>query len=364
VCTPDIPPVDATAPVILSETITPTTVDVSSSAQPVTITVHLTDNIGVTEVRGFGYGLTPADSSPSTQAYGTLTSGTMQDGIWALKFIAAKGTAAGFGNLTLVANDAVPNYGTKQFAGVTVVDTDPDTTAPVVSALSFSSTQPDVRNAAVTLTVTAHITDDDTGVDSSSLPWVYLIPPASSDASSTPARLYSFWQRVSGTDQDGMYQLVFTLPQGTIGGAWTLTSSNVIQDRAGNTVWVPDATVDVISSPPLAPPTVVTATVDEPKIDVCPTGATEQIDLHVQGADTAAQIEVYIAGPYDTYDSPAGLISGTPADGIWRVSIPFMSTTPPGVYNLSKATVTDRGETTTETLSGSFTIVPAGSPTS
>jgi hypothetical protein len=361
VCTPDIPPVDTAAPVIVSATTTPSTVDVSNSDQTVTVSVHVTDDTAAVEVRGFGDGLHPADSSPIDQAYGTLTSGTARDGIWTLSMIVYQGTAAGFGNLTLVTDDEFPHYVTKQFAGVTVVDTDPDTTAPVVSDLTLSSTQVDVRNAAVALTVTAQITDADSGVDPSSLPWVYLYPPTSY---STAAPLYSYWQRVSGTNRDGLYQLSYTLPQGTMGGTWSLVSSNSIHDRAGNTTGGPTGTVDVISTAPVAPPTVVGVTADQPKIDVCPTGADEQIDVHVQGADSAAAVEVDVTGPYGTFVTNAGLVSGTPADGIWRATFPFSSTTPPGDYSITTVKITDRGQTTTDGTTGSFTIVPAGAPTS
>ncbi|HEX3612308.1 MAG TPA: hypothetical protein VHU88_11545 [Sporichthyaceae bacterium] len=367
VCTPTVPVSDNTAPVIVSDTATPSTVDVSDADQTVAVSVHVTDNIGVTQVSGLGTGLSPVyDGLYATVAYGTLTSGTAQDGVWTLELIANKGTPAGTSGLTVNVMDGSGNTTSRyDMYGITFADTDPDTAPPVVSDLSFSSSQVDVRSAAVTVNVTAHITDDDTGVDASALPWAYLTPPTPTDPSAKPAPLWAYWTRVSGSDRDAIYSLTFGLPQGTIGGTWTLSTSNFFHDHAGNTVWIPNATLDVIGSASTAPPTVVGVTVNHAKIDVCPTGATEQIDLHVQGADAAAQVEVHVPGPYDTYVTNATLVSGTPADGIWRATLPFMPTTPPGVYSIGAVQFTDRGEMTTQTLGGtSFTIVPAGAPTS
>ena len=73
---------EAASPLVSSFSFSPTTVDTSSGDATVTLTAHVTDNVGVTE--GSGYRLYRPNSAYETWIRGNfvLESGTAQDGNW------------------------------------------------------------------------------------------------------------------------------------------------------------------------------------------------------------------------------------------------------------------------------------------
>lgn len=99
-----------------------------------------------------------------------------------------------------------------------------DTTPPVVQSASLSATTVVAGNS---ITLTAHITDDITGVGNSG-PFVYF----QGDNAHT---LSVYLTRVSGTAQDGMYQGVITAPSTYPSGTYTVSEIRV-SDLAANSV--------------------------------------------------------------------------------------------------------------------------------
>ena len=108
---------------------------------------------------------------------------------------------------------------------VQVNDSTADTEAPVFQSLSFSPATVDTSSSSQTVTVTAHITDNQSGVGSESFIWF-----RSPDRSITLSGARFFL--VSGTSTDGTYQATETFPKSSMPGAWT--ASGALVDEAKN----------------------------------------------------------------------------------------------------------------------------------
>src|SRR5436309_436893 len=97
-----------------------------------------------------------------------------------------------------------------------------DSTAPVVEGLTVSPSSIDTSGGAKTVTVTAHITDDLSGVSQSCCNGVSV-------NFKSPSGQYAYatfygTQRTSGTAQDGEYSYTMTLPRYSEQGTWTVSS--------------------------------------------------------------------------------------------------------------------------------------------
>src|SRR3982750_593986 len=76
-----------------------------------------------------------------------------------------------------------------------------DLTPPQLVSIDFTPKSVDVSSASQTVTVTAHLTDDNTGVSDAA---VQFGSPSSGQT------VYAYFSRISGTAQDGMYQTLIT----------------------------------------------------------------------------------------------------------------------------------------------------------
>ena len=94
-----------------------------------------------------------------------------------------------------------------------------DTQAPTLVSLDFTPKNVDVSNGEQTITVTAHITDNDAGFSHGSL---FFQPPAGGPG------LNGFFSATNrtpgGTAQDGTYEVTVTVPTSAQPGTWKLSS--------------------------------------------------------------------------------------------------------------------------------------------
>ncbi len=95
-----------------------------------------------------------------------------------------------------------------------------DTSPPHVLSLSYEPYWADTSDAAQTITVTAHITDDLSGVK-------HLWSHYSAERATLQQVLILMTEthRISGTALDGIYQTTFTLPQYSAYGRWVATDT-------------------------------------------------------------------------------------------------------------------------------------------
>lgn len=91
-----------------------------------------------------------------------------------------------------------------------------DTTAPQFVSIDFAPKSIDVTNSAQTVTVTAQITDDSSGFDNG-----HLIFHSPSGKQNAQASLFSS-SRISGTANDGIYQVSISIPKQAEAGTWKL----------------------------------------------------------------------------------------------------------------------------------------------
>lgn len=85
--------VDSTSPVVGSSSISTTAVDVTSAPATITVRVRLTDASGVQRPYFYASHGTTGQSASASSA--TLTSGTVQDGVWKATITIPQGSAEG-----------------------------------------------------------------------------------------------------------------------------------------------------------------------------------------------------------------------------------------------------------------------------
>ncbi len=113
-----------------------------------------------------------------------------------------------------------------------------DVTPPVLVDFSFTPTTVDVTNGPATVTFTAHITDDLSGIQQGT---VFLQSPAGGG--------YTGWfGLLSGTTLDGVYQATVTIPQFVEEGTWTVCCLD-LRDAVGNITVVHTAQLQAAGFP-------------------------------------------------------------------------------------------------------------------
>lgn len=237
---------DSTAPNLTSLSIAPAQVDTTSSAGTVTVTSAITDDIS-----GFASGYVEFDSPSGNQIeYGhfELISGTNLNGTYHAVVTFPMSSEPGTWTITSVSVQDTANntryYSTSQLQGlgfpttVQIVSTQTDVNPPVLNGLAISPAAVDTKSNSANITVTAQVSDDATGVTSG---WVKFYSP--SEKQSALANL----QRTSGTNLNGTYQAVVTIPAHSEAGTWTIVGS--LQDNASNSVYYSTAQLQTLGFP-------------------------------------------------------------------------------------------------------------------
>jgi hypothetical protein len=229
---------DTTAPRLESMTITPSTIDTSAGPQTVTVTLHITDDLsgvaakGIAEMSFFGPG------NQQVFAFfheGTQVSGTALDGVYTTTItvpaLSAKGTfsidrlivADNAGNqLLLDRRDLVSRGVPSSFEQVG----DGDAAPPEIQSLTFDRTAVDTSADAQTITLTARLTDDFSGVTVA----YFQFFNRAGQVLVTP---FYPSNRRSGTALDGIYVGTLNMPRYSAPGTWYVDTASV-HDQAGN----------------------------------------------------------------------------------------------------------------------------------
>jgi len=168
---------DNVAPTLVSVSVAPTSVDVTNGTAAVTVTARVTD--AASEVRSVS-GVTLSSGSLSAGGALSLASGTAADGTYTATVTVPRYVPSATWSLgQLSATDKVGNTaafgagGTAFPAGsvtsVAVTDNAPDTTAPTLVSLLVSPGSVDVTGGPASVTVTARVTDRQSGASSASV---------------------------------------------------------------------------------------------------------------------------------------------------------------------------------------------------
>ncbi len=244
---------DTTPPTLLGIAMTPSPVDVSRAAQPVTITLTISDDLsGVTfgEATQFMFEI----SSPSghqnlwmNNSLFKLVSGSVLSGAWQGTFTVPQYSEAGtwtIVSLTLfdAANNSVTlNSAALQGLGVTatlpVTSAVSDTTPPTFVSVSFEPSTIDLTtDVNTTVIVNLAASDDLSGVswDPENVNYGFVRGVAFSSPSGNQSHSVGFFngfKLISGTARNGTWQSSLTIPKLSEPGAWSLSVSGLEDAR-------------------------------------------------------------------------------------------------------------------------------------
>jgi hypothetical protein len=247
---------DHTPPEILSAAISPTTVDTSSTNQPITITVRLRDDLAGMDFSQTPYSYSAAQItfiSPSrgqrvSTSFATWnrTSGDEYDGIYTNTIWLPRYSEPGIWSLdSLVLIDAAGNHQQIDLAAALdiglqtefTVEGTGDMAPPQIRALDFSPRRIDTSSSNQTILVTARLFDALSGMGRNMgdyTPWgqasVTFLSPSKGQTVST---YFNAWTRADGSEFDGVYTNTMILPRYSERGVWSLQYFGLV-DAAGN----------------------------------------------------------------------------------------------------------------------------------
>jgi len=197
----------------------------------VTVTAQITDNLS-----GVRYGDAYFVSPSGAQSVGCdmgLISGTDLIGTWQCSFTVPAYSEAG--TWTVNYAFAVDNVGNEAFYYASdlialgfptqlQVTSNQDTQPPVLTSFTFSPMAVNTTTSSATVTVTAQITDNLSGVRYGD---AYFVSPSGAQSVGCDMGL------VSGTDLTGTWQCSFTVPAYSEAGTWTVNYAFAV-DNVGN----------------------------------------------------------------------------------------------------------------------------------
>jgi len=273
---------DSTAPQVQSGAFSTSAVDTTAGAQNVTVRLQITDDLS-----GVNYAYvslrTQNSSQPNNTNFvscyvGQLESGSRQDGTFVGTCQFPQYSQSGTWYVSQIyAYDAVGNYrgyynndNPLPVFRSTVTVTAPDRPASRVQLAEPPSIAPgsiDVSDAAHSVTLTLHVTSQ----SPFSYGYIYLYDPTA--AQSVGAYLSSSY-RISGTSNDGVYQVTATIPRYSRTGTWRLQYLDLYDtdNNRTNYYWFPGSTV-VYFNGVSQPNPVATATFDVASTQSDTTGA-------------------------------------------------------------------------------------------
>ena len=246
---------DTTPPTLMGITLNPSSIDVTSSSQQVTLTLNLADSpAGVVfpggNQLGFAFRLTSPSGNQNqwlATTQFTLVSGTPQSGTWQATLTIPQYSEVGrwtVGELLLqdAANNS-ENFDETTLAALgfspslQVSDNSPDTTPPTLTNLTFSPRFLDTSSGSQTVTVTLQATDDLSGVSfaGTTPALTFFYGPNFRSPSTSGITLFSFCTQTAGTPLNGTWQCGITIPPFSAAGAWTL-GSVTLKDAATNEI--------------------------------------------------------------------------------------------------------------------------------
>jgi hypothetical protein len=369
--------IDSQPPTLVSLDFTPKSVDVTSNPQTVTVTAHLTDdNSGVQSATAYLF--SPSGTQDETSNF-TKMSGTASDGVYQAVFIIPQGAEAGTWKLTRVtlkdvsgnSVDYGPSFPTQFPAGtqtnLLVTNTPPDTEPPALVSLDFTPKSVDVSNAARIITVTAHLTDNSSGLQHAE---VYFSSPSNAQ------QALSSFALTSGTATDGMYQASVTIPESAEAGAWKLVRVNLL-DNANNSVdYGPSYSTQFPSGTPTdlsvtsttadtAPPTLVSLDFTPKSVNVSSASQTVTVTAHLTDENTGVHAAtVFFSSPSQAQHVLAGfsLSSGTATDGTYQAIVTIPESAEAGTWELKQVFLQDTAGNSVSYGPSFSAQLPSGTP--
>jgi Big-like domain-containing protein/IPT/TIG domain-containing protein len=321
---------DHTAPQVDELGFEPPAIDTSASAQTLFVAAHITDDLS-----GFSKG-SIAFHSPSgeQQASGAfeLTSGSPTNGDYRTKVPFERFSESGLWTATVILTDAAGN--SRELSSTDLkeaglpsfiqVNSEEDGEAPRIDELSFEPSNLDTTSSAQTVFVTAHITDDVSGLFNGNI--TFHSPAGAQQVSGT-------FELIAGSPTNGAYRTKVPFAYLSESGSWTATVT--LTDVAGNRRELSPAdlqeaglpfSVQVTGKEDHTAPQVDELGFEPPAIDTSASAQTLFVAAHITD-DLSGFSKGSIA-----FHSPSGeqqasgafeLTSGSPTNGDYRTKVPF-----------------------------------------
>jgi IPT/TIG domain len=343
----------AAPPELGSFSISPGTVTITSSAQNVIVSAEITSTVGVSSA---SIGLeSPHLSQSSGPVSFTKTSGTALKGIWEASVPIKQYSNTGTWHVTSVnladtegnqARLSATQLHEKAFPSTVAVQGTEDNEAPVLTALSFSPKNVDTTSSAATVTVTATITDNLSGLASASIG--FRSPKGRFTTGHTTLT------RISGTATSGTYEAQVTFPRYVERGVWNVSTLQLVDNVGNESVLIPvrlqakgfPGAVTVEGTVEDAEPPAVTGLTIEPS-SVNTTSSAQTVTVKAQLTDNLSGV----AGGSIQFQSPNGKqftskatfskVSGSELNGSWKAEVPFEQFTQAGTWKVSSMVLTD-----------------------
>jgi hypothetical protein len=384
---------DTTPPALASLTISPASVDTSAAAQTVTVTARITDAVSGVGPYATSLWFSSPGGSKSVSAYldaSRRISGTAQDGTYQVAITVPRYSEQGTWRLNaLYLNDVAGNsasYSASQLVDAGLQSSFDQTgigdiTPPVLSSFSFTPGTIDTGAAARTITVTAHITDDLSGLGNSAAYCCYppnnVVSFTSPSGSRTLTATFDGSKRISGTAADGIYQATITVPRYAEQGSWRISTAN-FADAAGNTrTMAPGdfATAGFTTSfnqtaaGDSTAPILAGLSISPSSVDPSTSPQTVTVRAHITDAQSGVSPygpSLYFASPAlgQTTTASAGgvrLVSGTAQDAVLDIDVVVPRFAETGTWQLAPISLSDAlGNSVTL---GAADVSAAGFPT-
>lgn len=222
---------DGIAPTLVGLTVTPSSVDVTAGTKTVLIAGHVTD-AGGSGVNQFSVTAKAPHGAFESCVDTALDSGTTSDGMWSCSLTIPIGAEPGNWSLIVLISDA--GYASKTYATAELsagsmpttfnVVSNWDQTYPVFHSLALTPSSVSVAGGAQTVTVTANLTDDRSGIGSFEF-------TATSPSGNQSARC-SAAAPTSGDMLNGTWSCTVSIPADAEAGSWKITVRAT--DRAFN----------------------------------------------------------------------------------------------------------------------------------
>ena len=340
---------DTTPPTLSSFSFSPTTVDTSASAQSISVTAHVSDDIAGVEYGAFSF---VGPSNQHLSGYfdaSDRTSGTALDGTYQINVSVPRSTAEGTWTVGYFeTRDQAGNYRQLRTADLSAAGFQTsftqtgagDTTPPTLSSFSFSPTTVDTSASAQSISVTAHVSDDIAGVEYGAFSFV---GPSNQHLSG----YFDASDRTSGTALDGTYQINVSVPRSTAEGTWTVGYFET-RDQAGNYRQLRTADLSAAGfqtsftqtgAGDTTPPTLSSFSFSPTTVDTSASAQSISVTAHV--SDDIAGVEYgafsfvgpsnqHLSGYFDASDRT----SGTALDGTYQINVSVPRSTAEGTWTV------------------------------
>src|ERR1035438_2361435 len=290
---------DTTPPQLTAFSFTPNAVDVSASAQSVTVNATITDDLS-----GVSYAYVYFVGPYNQQVYGYFyrTSGTTLNGTYQATVTVPRFVAAGVWKAYVQLSDSAGNYSNLQASNLVtlgfptdlaVTDSTEDTLPPTLLSANFSPSTIDVSSASANVTVTLQVSDNLSGANVAYPCFaVAIAPPTTTGSTAIKYISGQAFHLVAGTVNNGTWQAVTTIPRYSPAGAWQIQYIN-LYDVVGNYIYLYTTQLQAaginpilsVNSTPsdIAPPTLTGLTFSPPLFNT--SASSQNVTITMSAAD-------------------------------------------------------------------------------